>query len=370
MKKKLIITALIITLVVMFSLPASLFATYGGNISITKVADKTTANPGDTITYTITVTNTGTAKLYVAVQDPKHWSGDKLLGLMNPGQSITIDPKPTYLVKDADIGTTLTNTASVWTMYENYVSGPTASASAEVTVTKPEPRLGSITVTKRNPGGDLLAGSGFTLYFQSDNSLAAAEQVTDASGQVTFSDLPLVTYIVRETTAPAGYGLAPDQTVALDSTEAPVEVNFVDELIPVSASFNIWATTEGPGSITNPGLFVIGQGQSLNYLMTPGGGASITDVLVNGVSVGAVSSYTFVNVNSNQTIHVIFSSGGGGGVTVAAITEAGTIEVAGITELPRTGNNMLFYVIGFALMAIGVAFGSFFLTKTLRKRAN
>ncbi len=370
MKKKLIITALIVTLVVMFSLPASLFATYGGNISITKVADKTTANPGDTITYTITVTNNGAVNLWAAVKDPMHWSGDRNLGLMNPGQSITITPKPTYLVKDADIGTILTNTASVWTLYEYGGYGPTASASAEVTVTKLEPRLGSITVTKRNPGGDLLAGAGFTLYLQSDNSLVAAEQVTDASGQVTFPELPFNTYIVRETTAPAGYGLAPDQTVTINSDSVEGEVNFVNEPIPVSVNFNIWATTEGPGSITNPGLFVIGQGQSLNYLMTPGGGASITDVLVNGVSVGAVSSYTFVNVNSNQTIHVIFSSGGGGAVTVAAITEAGTIEVAGITELPRTGNNMLFYVIGFALMAIGVAFGSFFLTKTLRKRAN
>ena len=73
------------------------------------------------------------------------------------------------------------------------------------------------------------------------------------------------------------------------------------------------------------------------------------------------------------------STGGGGGTTtiaVAAITEpvitedneTAVIEVAALQELPRTGNNMLFYVIGFALMAIGVAFGSVFIPKALRKR--
>ena len=135
-----------------------------------------------------------------------------------------------------------------------------------------------------------------------------------------------------------------------------------------AGTYNLWATTEGPGSITNPGLFVISPGQSLAYTITPDGGASISDVLVNGASVGAVSSYTFINVNSDQNIKAIFTTGGGG-VAVAAITE-GTLEVAAITELPRTGNNMLFYVIGFALLAVGVAFGSFFMSKTLRKREN
>ena len=143
--------------------------------------------------------------------------------------------------------------------------------------------------------------------------------------------------------------------------EPAIDTATVTVIPPGAGVFNLWATTEGPGSITNPGLFVISAGQSLNYTMTPDGGASIVDVLVNGVSVGTGSSYTFVNVNSNQTIHVIFS-GGGGGIAVAGLTE-GTIEV-----LAFTGNNTLFYFIGFALMAIGIAFGSFFISKNLKKR--
>lgn len=162
-------------------------------------------------------------------------------------------------------------------------------------------------------------------------------------------------------TAADGSGSAFDAT-----TVVTANITVYAQWIPVPPGpgvFNLWATKVGPGSITNPGLFVISAGQSLNYLMTPDSGASIVDVLVNGVSIGAVSSYTFVNVNSNQTIHVIFSSGG--------VTVAGTVEVAALTELPRTGNNnMLFYVIGFALIAVGAAFGSFFISRSLKKRAN
>jgi hypothetical protein len=145
--------------------------------------------------------------------------------------------------------------------------------------------------------------------------------------------------------------------------------NVEPDINPGLGVYNLWASTEGPGSITNPGLFVISAGQSLNYLINPNGDALIADVLVNGVSVGKASSYTFIGVNSNQTIHAIFSSGGGG-VAVAAIIEQGEIQVASIEELPRTGNNMLFYVIGFALMSVGVAFGSFFISQNLKKREN
>ncbi len=140
-------------------------------------------------------------------------------------------------------------------------------------------------------------------------------------------------------------------------------------VVPVG-NFNLWASTEGPGSITNPGLFVISPGQSLAYTITPDGGASIVDVLVNGASVGAVSSYTFVNVNSDQNIKAIFSGGGGGGeeIAVAAITEGTTVEAEGIKVLPFTGNNMFIYLAGFALIAVGAVFGSLFISKNLKKR--
>ena len=47
-----------------------------------------------------------------------------------------------------------------------------------------------------------------------------------------------------------------------------------------------------------------GQGQA--YTMTPDAGYQVDDVLVNGVSVGAVGTYSFTNVTAPQTISVSF----------------------------------------------------------------
>ena len=53
---------------------------------------------------------------------------------------------------------------------------------------------------------------------------------------------------------------------------------------------------------------MLNSGESKNYTIVADNGYKIEDVLINGTSVGAVSSYNFNNVITNQTIHVIFNS--------------------------------------------------------------
>ena len=86
-----------------------------------------------------------------------------------------------------------------------------------------------------------------------------------------------------------------------------------EEKIP---TYTITATSNGNGSITPAGVTTVQEGGSQSYTIKADSGYHISDVKVNGVSVGAVESYTFTNVRSNQTIAVTFSrnsSGGGGG---------------------------------------------------------
>ena len=86
-----------------------------------------------------------------------------------------------------------------------------------------------------------------------------------------------------------------------------------EERIP---TYTITATSNGNGSITPAGVTTVQEGGSQSYTIKADNGYHISDVKVNGVSVGAVESYTFTNVRSNQTIAVTFSrnsSGGGGG---------------------------------------------------------
>lgn len=86
-----------------------------------------------------------------------------------------------------------------------------------------------------------------------------------------------------------------------------------EEKIP---TYTITATSNGNGSITPAGVTTVQEGGSQSYTIKADNGYHISDVKVNGVSVGAVEIYTFTNVQSNQTIAVTFSrnsSGGGGG---------------------------------------------------------
>lgn len=70
--------------------------------------------------------------------------------------------------------------------------------------------------------------------------------------------------------------------------------------------FAITASTDGNGSISPSGSSTVLETGSKEYKITPDSGYAINDVLVNGVSVGAVSSYKFSNVARNSSIYASF----------------------------------------------------------------
>jgi len=72
----------------------------------------------------------------------------------------------------------------------------------------------------------------------------------------------------------------------------------------------IYADRTDGGNIWPAANTITGWGDSKVYTIIPSAGESITDVLVDGVSVGAVSSYTFSNIAHNHTIHAIFGNRG------------------------------------------------------------
>jgi enoyl-[acyl-carrier-protein] reductase (NADH) len=50
----------------------------------------------------------------------------------------------------------------------------------------------------------------------------------------------------------------------------------------------------------------VGSGSSKTFTISPWWFYTVSDVKVNGVSVGAVKTYTFSNVTQNQTISATF----------------------------------------------------------------
>ncbi len=104
----------------------------------------------------------------------------------------------------------------------------------------------------------------------------------------------------------------------------------------ISASFvlktySVTATAGLNGSIDPPGESIVDHGGSQSYTITPAEGYNIEDVLVDGLSVGAVETHDFINVTADHTISASFiiktftvsaTAGLNGTITPAGDTEA------------------------------------------------
>ncbi|GMQ61982.1 S-layer homology domain-containing protein [Vallitalea maricola] len=73
-----------------------------------------------------------------------------------------------------------------------------------------------------------------------------------------------------------------------------------------TTSYTITATAGENGSISASGKVSVVRNSDKSFTITPDSGYTVSDVLVDGVSVGAVSSYTFERVTKNHIITVSF----------------------------------------------------------------
>ena len=81
----------------------------------------------------------------------------------------------------------------------------------------------------------------------------------------------------------------------------------------ISASFavdtyTLTASAGAHGSISPSGTTAVSSGNSQGYTITPDTGYHVSDVIVDGKSMGAVSAYTFSNITSNHSISAVFEA--------------------------------------------------------------
>ncbi len=76
--------------------------------------------------------------------------------------------------------------------------------------------------------------------------------------------------------------------------------------VTINPTYTIAASAGVNGTISSPGNTSLCSGDNITYTITPDPTFSIADVLVDGVSVGAVASYTFSNVTSSHSISASF----------------------------------------------------------------
>lgn len=76
---------------------------------------------------------------------------------------------------------------------------------------------------------------------------------------------------------------------------------------PGSGTYSISSSAGTGGTISPVGSVTVNSGGSQTFTITPNSGYQISDVVVNGASVGAVTTYTFSNVSANGTIAASFA---------------------------------------------------------------
>ncbi|MDM8522623.1 C25 family cysteine peptidase [Desulfococcaceae bacterium HSG8] len=75
-----------------------------------------------------------------------------------------------------------------------------------------------------------------------------------------------------------------------------------------SRQYTITAVAGGNGTTTPSGAVKVDEGESRTFTFEPDNGYSVENVTADGASVGAVSSYAFVNVNADHTIVATFKT--------------------------------------------------------------
>ena len=166
-----------------------------------------------------------------------------------------------------------------------------------------------------------------------------------ANGKISPAGIVTVNEGVNQTftfTPDAGYVV---EDVKVDDVSVGVEYTYtftnvtanhkIHVTFETGKTYIITATVEGNGAITPVGEVKVNEGANQTFTFAPNAGSAVEDVIVDGVSVGVKSSYTFTNVTVNHTIHVTFS-GGISTYTITATTgDNGTVTPSGAVKVNK-----------------------------------
>ncbi|MDP4222531.1 MAG: LamG-like jellyroll fold domain-containing protein [Bacteroidota bacterium] len=109
-----------------------------------------------------------------------------------------------------------------------------------------------------------------------------------------------------------------------------------------TVTYTITASAATGGSINPSGAFVVNEGANQTFSIKPDLGFKVSDVKIDDISVGAVSSYTFSNVAANHSITALFDSTPTYTITATAGT-GGLVSPGGILTL-NEGSNQVYSI--------------------------
>jgi hypothetical protein len=169
------------------------------------------------------------------------------------------------------------------------------------------------------------AVSGYTFHNITQNHTLSASfgvntytitAAAGANGSVSPSGSTLVSYgdsLEFSISPNAGYFIA---NVFVDSVSVGAVSSYTFHNVSAShtisalfaiSTYKVTSVAGANGSISPSGSTVVNYGDSLRFTITPNTGYFVSDVRVDSVSVGSMSSYTFTNITQAHTIQALFS---------------------------------------------------------------
>lgn len=250
--------------------------------------------------YTITAT-AGTGGTITALNNTKvntASSGTTTLTtvtvLDGASQSFSIAPAAGYRIADVKVDGASVGAVASYT-FANVKAAHSISATFAL-------NPASYTITASAGTGGSITPSGAT-------SVAA-------NGSKSFTIAAAAGYKIAGVTVDgAGVGAVSSYTFSNVTANHTISATFA----PVT--YAITASAGTGGSISPAGTVYVNSGASKTFTITPSSGYQIASVKVDGVSVGAVSTYTIANVTKNYTISASFVAAAGR--TVFAVNSGG-----------------------------------------------
>lgn len=135
-----------------------------------------------------------------------------------------------------------------------------------------------------------------------NESIAAAEELLKHAEDYVPEDVQNLMEVLDAAKAVAADPAATQETV--DAAQNALDAAM--SIAPIQKEFTIMAAAGEGGSITPCGTVKVERGMSQTFVIQPEEGYVISDVLVNGQSVGAVAEYTFCDVNADANITALF----------------------------------------------------------------
>ncbi|MFI5187778.1 MAG: HYR domain-containing protein, partial [Chitinophagales bacterium] len=257
-----------------------------------------TVNADGTYTVTVTADNGCTDQASITITENKNVTASidqpssTVLTCVSPSINLTATGGASYSWSNGNsvIATSATltvNTAGTYTVTVTSGNGCTDQASITITenknVTASIDQPSSTVLTCVSPSIDLTATGGASYSWSDGNSVIATSTTLTVNTAGTYT-----------VTVTADNGCTDQASIIVSSTPSPT----------------ITATSGNNGAISPAGTISVGCGNNRVYVITPGACYRISDVFVDGVSVGPVPGYTFMNVRTDHTITASFTNAG------------------------------------------------------------